>query len=202
MLDHMPNCFGGGDGIFDFSICFLVQTIVVYFLTSLIVGRFLLPSAKRMHRNEVYLQIASFVSASADLVELTNYMQEEHVSSSFTVMKVAQGVFGLSLVQFSFSLAAVKRRNEYLTRGWPRMLDIIFATESWSLILIIFTQELPCFVFRIFLVEDVLRGIDLTLSFFIVKNGLMILLFSYRIVVVCWRQFQVEKLDANQEIRI
>lgn len=176
---------------FDYTICTLVEVDVVMFLASLVVGRWLLPQAERMDPHGIYTQVYAFTVLSADVIEIAQYMQNEDVAKSYALMKSCQIVFGLSLIQFCFSLAAVKKRNMRL-KGFPRVIDIIFSTEAWSQLLGLFSQEMPCFVVRTILITSVLSNKEYSLFFFTLKNFLMMLLMTFRSISLCWKQVKSE----------
>ena len=100
----------------------------------------------------------------------------------------------MSLIQFSFSLAATKKRNLNLT-GFKNYINIIMSTEAWSLLFVLITQDLPCFILRIFLFE-VLRNNSreeiFTLLFFTIRNAFMVGLAIHRIQLILKEQIKKE----------
>jgi hypothetical protein len=188
MLSNIPQC---NNGQFSGDICTLVEIIIVAFLVTCVVGRWMMPTSKRMGKDAIYIQIAGFTSSAADVVDISYYMQVDEITKWFALMKTAQVVFGVSLTQFCFSLAAVKKRNLELV-GFRKFIDILFSTEAWSLILTLFTQELPSFILRIILIETLVSNKDYALYFFVVKNATMIVLLSFRITQLCWHKYKSE----------
>jgi hypothetical protein len=182
-LKYIKSC---GESDSKMSICTLVDVMVVGFLATLVVGRWIMPPSKRMDKEAIYFQVYSFTTLSADVIEIAQYLQNEHVAEHYSLLKACQAVFGISLLQFCFSLAAVKQRNMKLT-GFRRGLDIFFSTEAWAEALSLLSQEMPCFVFRLILINSIIPS-DYILSFFVLKNGLMTCLLIGRIISLCWRQ--------------
>ena len=184
-LKYIKSC---GESTNEYrSICTLVEIIVIVFLSTLVMGRWIMPPSKRMDKEDIYYQVYKFTTLSADVIEISQLMQDEDVAESYALMKACQLIFGISLLQFSFSPAAIKQRNMKLT-GFRRIIDIFLATEAWSHTLSLFTQELPCFVLRVTLIYSIVSNLDYSLTFFALKNGLMIFLLIIRIFVVCWIQ--------------
>ena len=186
-LNYINSC---GKSLENLSICTLVEITIVGFLTTLVIGRWIMPSSKRLDKEARYLQVYSFTTLSADVIEISQYMQNEHVAQHFSLLKACQAVFGISLLQFSFSLAAVKQRNMKLT-GFRRGIDIFFSTEAWAEALSLLTQEMPCFIFRLILITSKVPN-DYILSFFVLKNGLMICLLIGRIISLCWAENKIQ----------
>ena len=145
-----------------------------------------------MDHEALYNQIAVFTSSAADIVEMSNYMQNSEVTSSLGLIRAVQIVFGLSVCQFSFSLGAVKKRNLRLT-GLCKLIDITLSVEAWALLLTVFTQELPSFILRLTLALSLTSNSDYSLYFFLIKNNLMTVLLIFRSFVLIRRQYDKEK---------
>jgi hypothetical protein len=197
-LNYINSC---GKSLLNLSICTLVEISIVGFLTTLVIGRWIMPSSKRLDKEAKYLQVYSFTTLSADLIEISQYMQNEHVAQHFSLLKACQAVFGISLLQFSFSLAAVKQRNINLT-GIRRGLDIFFSTEAWVEALSLLSQEMPCFVFRLILINTIITN-DYILYFYALKNGLMTCLLIGRIISLCWAESKIQpSKESNKKFSI
>lgn len=190
-LSQMPEC---GSTARTLSMCTMVEVMIVVFLSSLVIGRWLMTPSKRMSHEASYLQVASFTTLSADIIEIAQYMQNEQVAESPRILRACQIIFVISLSQFCFSPSAVKHRNGSL-RGFRRVVDVVFATEAWSLLLALCTQELPCFILRFVLIFSVTdeQHRDISLYFFVLKNGLMSLLLIYRAVTISCKLFRADR---------
>lgn len=171
----------------------MCESLIVGFVISLVVARWLLPISKTMSSEAVYSQTLGFTSAAADVIDIADYMQDSEISEVYFLLKAVQVVFGFSLIQFSFSIAATKKRNSELN-GIRKILDLFFSTEAWSLVLLIFTQELPCLILRIIIYSSInTNRTGYAVYFFTVKNGLMIILLIYRIAFIIYKQLKKEK---------
>jgi hypothetical protein len=186
-LNYIKNC---GQSMQNLSICTLVEISIVGFLATLVIGRWIMPQSKRLDKEARYFQVYTFTTLSADLIEISQLMQNEHVAHHYSSLKACEAVFGISLLQFSFSLAAVKHRNMKLT-GIRRWIDIFFATEAWANALSLISQELPCFILRIVLISTIISD-DFILSFYALKNGLMSCLLVARIISLCWTENKIQ----------
>jgi hypothetical protein len=176
---HHANCFRLYPTICDF-----LEIFVVVFLTSLVHARWFLPNSIKLSKDQIYQQISFLTSAAADIIDISDLMQNERIIESQHLMKLLQAAFILSIVQFSFSVAATQKRNSQLKGRFSNLINLIFSTEAWSLILAILSQELPCFIVRIFIINHFKSKISFSLYFFVIKNGLMVLLYFYRIVLL------------------
>jgi hypothetical protein len=99
-------------------------------------------------------------------------------------------VFITSIIQFSFAIAATKQRN-LKAIGFAKFLDLIFATEAWSLIMLLISQDLPCFIIRVLILNSVDEA-NYSLMFFTVKNGMMIFLELIRVYLAIRKQLKLE----------
>ena len=104
----------------------------------------------------------------------------------------------MSLIQFSFSLAATKKRDLRLF-GFRKYIDLILSTEAWSLLLVLITQDLPCFLIRVTILKTVYDSNEdvYILSFFTLKNGFMIYLEIYRSYLIVREQIKSENTNVN-----
>lgn len=159
-----------------------------------------MPVSKKIDPEAIYHLIYSYTSTAADIIDIADYMQSERYASYPGLIRVIEGVFCISLIQFSFSLTAVKQRNMKL-KGLRKLIDIMLATEAWSLMLSLFTQVLPCLVIRIGILIIVRSRIQLSLYFFTFKNGVMMFLIIYRIILVVYRKYKNER-DNSLPIRL
>ena len=172
-LENYKNCES-----LKYSSCKFAELFIVTFLVSLVVARWILPVSKQLSPDAIYSQIYGYTSTAADVVDIADYMQSDRFSAHYTLVKGIQLVFVLSLHQFSFSLSATKQRNSALNNnaGLRKFVDIVFATEAWSLFLTLFTQAFPCFIIRVVILATVSDRVQLSLYFFAFKNGVMICL--------------------------
>ena len=105
----------------------------------------------------------------------------------------------MSLIQFSFSLAATKNRN-FKLKGYKRYFDIMLCNEAWSQLLVMITHDLQCFIIRLILVvyywHDETIKTTPALVFFIIRNFFMIYLEIYRIIILFEEQIKKEKISS------
>jgi hypothetical protein len=175
------------------SVCIILDTAIVTFLICCLLARWLLPMSKRMDREAIFNQISRFMSTAADIIDIADYFGREGIADSYSLTKGVEIVFSISVTQFVFSMQATKARNVKLTSGVRKFVDILFATEAWSLILSLVTQEIPCLVVRIIIIFTIDTLKQFAVYFFALKNLLMIILLVYRIIQVTHRVYAKEK---------
>lgn len=159
-----------------------------------------MPVSEKIDPEAIYYLIYTYTSTAADIIDIADYMQSERFASHRGLIRAAEFVFCISLIQFSFSLTAVKERNMKL-KGFYKLVDIMLATEAWSLVLSLFTQVLPCLIIRIGILIIVKIKIQLSLYFFTFKNAVMIFLIIYRIIMVVYRKYKEERENMLYEMR-
>lgn len=194
----LPIIFHANDFGFINNVCKFIDVVIVGFLVSLIIGKCMMPTSIRLDKDAIYSQIAGFTSSTADVIDISMYMQNDAFAESYALMKAAQVVFGLSLTQFCFSSAAIKKRNLKLV-GVRKFLDILVSTEAWSLLIVLFSQELPSYILRIILIQNAVTNTDYVLYFFVVKNGTMTVLLSFRIATLISRKYKYENKQTNDQ---
>jgi hypothetical protein len=169
------------------NICVYIDTIIVLFLTCLILVRWFLPNLNESKHS----QLLAYISIAADMVDISSYIQDSSLDDYYHLIKAVEGVLGLSLIQFSFSLTAKKKRNPNL-KGFRNFIDLLFATQAWAVFLQLISQDFPSFIVRIFIIQ-MMNETKANLIFFVLKNGLLVLLEIYRIIVVIRKQLRNEK---------
>ncbi len=89
-----------------------------------------------------------------------------------------------SSIQFSLTLAARRFNSE----GKKGVLDYILGNESWNILLICLTQDLPFLIIRLTLMLDPIYKIsssgDYTFMFFLIKSAILVALEVYRFLVL------------------
>lgn len=173
------------------NICLYIDSIIVLFLTCLILVRWFLPNLNESKHS----QVLAYISIAADMVDISSYIQDPSMDEYYSLVKSIEAVFGLSLIQFSFSLTAKKKRNKNL-KGFRNFIDLLFATQAWAVLLQLVTQDFPSLIVRIFIIQ-MMTETKTNLFFFVLKNGLLVLLEIYRIIVVIRKQLRNELHTLN-----
>jgi hypothetical protein len=177
---------------YSVSICAMVELMTITFIISLVWARWILPSSKRMNAENVYNQKYRYTATAADIIDLADYFQTDEVIKSYGLFTAVETVFVMSVLQFSFSMQATKKRNMKLT-GWRRFIDILLSTEAWSLILSLLTQEVPSLLVRLIIIATNENLLKYSMYFFAIKNFLVSILLVYRIVVLTRSVYVEEK---------
>ena len=104
----------------------------------------------------------------------------------------------VSCVQFSLTLTATRDKPENEDTKMTS-LDYIFSNESWSILLICLTQDLPFFLFRLVVLLKYYNPNDhnYTKFFFLLKSFILVLLEIYRLFILlkeeCSRKNKIDK---------
>ena len=165
----------------------------------LVLCRWLLPRGD-ISRHELSQLLFVFMGIASDNMELFELFDETEVRKDSILTYVVLGVWSLSLLQFVFVLTATKnpqkirvlhdqpteeeQAHERRRKKKRSLLEVMFATEIWSLLFSVMVQDGPYAATRIYTVVkyDLLTY---SIIFFICKNILVICLVFYRLTVVC-----------------
>ena len=132
------------------------------------------------------------LTGSTDCADLLNYITLKEISDNRFVINIILLVFSISIIQFSFSLTSVKDVDiknfstiEWCSRSrFQKFTDICFGTEIWSILVVMFTQDLPFFVVRVLLVFYFHLFSDMNFLIYIIKNGVLLIVDLYRIYYI------------------
>ena len=86
----------------------------------------------------------------------------------------------MSLFQFTITLTAKRGRSAQFG-FW----DYIFGNESWSVALVMLTQDLPFLIVRIYVIASFTLTENFTIYYFTIKNAILVTIEMYRIVSIC-----------------
>ncbi|XP_076458666.1 transmembrane protein 26-like [Babylonia areolata] len=194
----------------------------------LVLCRWLLPRGD-ITRHELSQLLFVFMGIASDNMELFELFDETEVRKDRILTYTILAVWSLSLLQFVMVLTSTRSSRKAQVTHDPRttttttssegreggrrggdqkkkkkrsMLEIIFATEIWSLMFSILVQDGPYAAVRIY---TLVRYDLLTYSiiFFICKNLLVICLVLYRLVVIflykCSASDKEEEEDEEEE---
>ncbi len=67
-----------------------------------------------------------------------------------------------------------------------KCLDSVFSNEIWSVLLVLFTQDLPFLAMRLAVIGKFIITANFTIYFFTIKNFILVVLEIYRIVIICF----------------
>ncbi|XP_076459154.1 transmembrane protein 26-like [Babylonia areolata] len=169
----------------------------------IIVARWLLPRGD-ISRHELSQLLFVFVGIASDNVSLFELFDENEVRTDPVLTYVIMGVWTFSFVQFLFVLTATKSPQQVAVihdNGGERrpkvkvgLIEVLFTTESWSLLFSVMTQDGPYGAVRIYTVVKH-NLITYSIIFFICKNLFVICLILYRLFVVCMQMSEKEGQD-------
>jgi hypothetical protein len=128
------------------------------------------------------------LTGSTDCADLLNYITLKEIRENMFVTIAILLVFSINIIQFSFSLTSVKDVDPEI--DWckrsrlQKFIDIVFGTEIWSILVIMFTQDLPFFLVRVLLVFNFHLFSDMNFLIYIIKNGVLLIIDLYRIFYI------------------
>lgn len=108
-------------------------------------------------------------------------------------MLIFQVIFSISVTQFSFALVA-RKSIDIQNNGTQRVLDIVFGTAIWTLVLMLSVQDIPFFITRLVILTKYEKtSKNYTLYLFIVKNLTKIFVMIVRICLIVKAQITLKK---------
>ena len=180
----------------------------------LVLGRWLLPRGD-ITRHELSQLLFVFMGIASDNMELFELFDETEVRKDPILTYVVLGVWSLSLLQFVFVLTATKNASQKMRvihdhptaeelaqerkkRRKRSVLEVMFATEIWSLLFSVMVQDGPYAATRIYtLVKYDL--LTYSIIFFICKNILVICLVFYRLTIICVHKCTDDDSDEEED---
>lgn len=175
------------------NVCPFLELFVSIFIIFCIIGRWLYPTKKEIAKEDISELLLMFLNHGADMVDFFSYIDEEEIVKDFTVVCVILVIFTISVTQFSFALVA-RRSIDIQNNGMERVLDIIFGTPIWTLILMLCVQDIPFFITRIVILTTIEKtSKNYTLYLFAVKNITKIFVMLVRIGLAAKAQIKLKK---------
>jgi len=123
-------------------------------LLTLILSRWLHPTKTKFKKEAEMTLLLAFITNATDIIEFFAYVDEDKVEISKEVDIAILVFFSLSVVQFSFTLSAkIDGLDKVLERNVPTIIkEAVFATELWSVLIILITQDLPFCIIRTYII--------------------------------------------------
>ncbi|CBY31384.1 unnamed protein product [Oikopleura dioica] len=163
----------------------------------IIIGRWMLPKAKGVTRDQLSQILLIFIGVGADILEfVTETIKEMEVRCELNVILIMLGFWSWSLVQFILVVtgttkARTKMTEIYGSQGGSPVMVIeeeveMTAWESfwsnpevWSILTTVVLQDGPFLSMRMYIIFG-RNVIHPTILFFTIKNGLVLMLETYR----------------------
>ncbi|CAI5438440.1 unnamed protein product [Caenorhabditis angaria] len=170
-----------------------LQLLEQLLLVNLIVGRWLLPKGD-ISREQLSQILLAYLAISSDIVEFFDVFKEKAVYSNTYLQTIVLSAWTLSLLQFPFVLTVSRARkmrvaitNDYeqlFAQHRPRScLKAFYDVDIWAIFLANALQDVPFFLIRLYLMT-VHNLVTYTMIFFFFKNMLIILLQTYRSIII------------------
>ncbi|RXN28848.1 transmembrane 26-like protein [Labeo rohita] len=152
-------------------------------LILLIVGKWLLPIAGGVTRDEISQLLLIFVGTAADILEFISETLADVEKESIEFVCVILGVWTLSMLQFPLHFSVVNTKREDVCESQDGSLISKFRTDIWDIAGTIFLQDGPFFVVRLAVMIH-FYNFHQMLVFFTIKNFLVVLINIYRLWVI------------------
>lgn len=152
-------------------------------LILLIVGKWMLPIAGGVTRDEMSQLLLIFVGTAADILEFISETLSDVNEESLSFVCVILAVWTLSMLQFPLHFSVVNTRAEDVSESQDGSLYSRYRTDIWNIGGSLFLQDGPFFVVRL-TVMMVFSNFHQMLVFFTLKNFLVVMLNIYRLWVI------------------
>ncbi|KTG43541.1 hypothetical protein cypCar_00021545 [Cyprinus carpio] len=152
-------------------------------LILLIVGKWLLPIAGGVTRDEISQLLLIFVGTAADILEFISETLADVEEDSIQFVCIILAVWTLSMFQFPLHFSVVNTKPEDFCESQDDSLIAKFRTDMWNIAGTIFLQDGPFFVVRLAVMIS-FSDFHQMLVFFTIKNFLVVLINIYRLWVI------------------
>ncbi|XP_069578586.1 transmembrane protein 26-like [Brachyistius frenatus] len=153
-------------------------------LILLILGKWLLPAAGELTRDQLSQLLLIFVGTAADILEFTSETLSDIKDSSPAMVYIILAVWTWSMLQFPLHFSVIGASREDLSEPAPSLLSHL-RTDIWSTVETLFIQDGPFLVVRL-TVMIYFNVVHQMLIFFAIKNFLVVVLNIYRLsVLIC-----------------
>ncbi|CAK6966782.1 transmembrane protein 26b [Scomber scombrus] len=153
-------------------------------LILLILGKWLLPAAGGLTRDQLSQLLLIFVGTAADLLEFTSETLSDIKDSSPAMVYIILGVWTWSMLQFPLHLSVLNAPTDELAEAAASRVSQ-HRTDIWGTVEALFIQDGPFLVVRL-TVMIYFKVVHQMLIFFAIKNFLVVILNIYRLfVLIC-----------------
>ncbi|XP_067432316.1 transmembrane protein 26b [Thunnus thynnus] len=153
-------------------------------LILLILGKWLLPAAGELTRNQLSQLLLIFVGTAADILEFTSETLSDIKDSSPAMVYIILGVWTWSMLQFPLHFSVMHASSDDLSEPATSRFSHL-RTDIWSTVEALFIQDGPFLVVRL-TVMIYFNVVHQMLIFFAIKNFLVVILNIYRLcVLIC-----------------
>ncbi|XP_069804126.1 transmembrane protein 26-like [Dendropsophus ebraccatus] len=183
-----------------------VQSVEEVTILVLIIGRWLMPRGK-MSRDQLAQLLLIYLALGADILDILQLMKEPSVNTNKSITVVGLCLFTWAVMQFTIVLTQTLSTSSVDTETDGRfdspskakncILSVCCTSEVWSVMITVFMQDGPFLIYRLYLVtrEGVFSD---SMTFFICKNILAVIIQVYRVVVfLCKENRKIKKLKQS-----
>ncbi|KAM9336537.1 transmembrane protein 26-like [Symphorus nematophorus] len=174
------------EGVYLSSVCANDWILALHqiLLILLILGKWLLPAAGELTRDQLSQLLLIFVGTAADILEFTSETLSDINDSSPAMVYIILAVWTWSMLQFPLHFSVMGVSSDDLSEPTTSLLTNL-RTDIWSTVEALFIQDGPFLVVRL-TVMIYFNVVHQMLIFFAIKNFLVVILNIYRLsVLIC-----------------
>jgi len=185
-----------------FDVCQVLEIVMSVFVLTSCFARWAYPVKVDNLKNEAFLNIIiSYITNGADIVDLFGYIDDTDVTFSFSMNMALLGFVSLSLFQFSFDFStklSVKINPRKKPGILERLNNVVFGTEVWAFLFVLFVQDLPFAALRLAVIINYEQlSKNYSLYFFVIKNLILACYEVYYVGLIFLKE--EEKEERNEE---
>ncbi len=193
LFSQIQNAFDDIYGMTAPDWSLALQQVMLFVL---ILGRWLGPKGQ-ISRDQLSQLLLVYIGMAADILEfITEGLINPVVMCNETHQFILLTIWSWSLFQFTLSLTATKTKSNKKSCGNN---CLFFETEMWSIVLTTFMQDGPYLGTRLYFMIK-FHSITQASLFFTFKNALLLMIQTYRIVIIVSNNCKADakKIDAEQ----
>ncbi|XP_071963040.1 transmembrane protein 26-like [Antedon mediterranea] len=176
----------------------ILQQLLIFVL---IIGRWILPRGD-LTGDQLSQLLLVYIGSGADILEFASEgLRLDEIKCDITIIYVILTIWTISLLQFTLPLTAKTRRRPIARAGGVRKIRngmaTCCATEVWSIIVVVMTQDAPFLVVRMYLLISK-NVVNELLIFFACKNILTILLQGNRFRTIMKERIEIRRSRRNR----
>ncbi|XP_068096766.1 transmembrane protein 26-like isoform X2 [Hyperolius riggenbachi] len=180
----------------------LEETVILV----LVIGRWLMPKGG-LTRDQLSQLLLTYLALGADILDVLQLIKETKINTNRNVTIVGLCLFSWAILQFTIVLTQTASPSsqktsvteESLTTSATKILRPCCDTEIWSVIITVGMQDGPFLLYRVYLATA--EGVfNESMTFFICKNTLTVIIQMYRVVVNLYQKKRDRKIALKSYI--
>ncbi|XP_077313781.1 transmembrane protein 26-like [Lithobates pipiens] len=166
-----------------------LQAMEELLIVVLVIGRWIMPKG-HLNRDQLCQLLLTYIALGADILDVLQLIKETKMNTNKSAVVVGLCLFSWAILQFTIVLtqtasptsqtASVTEKSQSTIDRKRHRLPSCCTNETWSVIITIGMQDGPFLVYRLYMATA--QGVfNDSLTFFICKNALTVILEIYRV---------------------